>query len=91
MNTQAITEELLGILAEHGVTVRSEAMGGSGGGLCVFKDRKVFFFDTDAGAYESACMCAKAVVQAVGDLEDVYIKPAVREFLDRSSGLSTFE
>lgn len=91
MNTQAITDELLGILADHGVTVRRDAMGGGGGGLCAFKDRKVFFFDTDAGAYESACQCARAVFQAVGDLEEVYIKPAVREFLDRNSGRAAAE
>ena len=91
MNTQTITEELLRLLEGEGVALRREAMGGSGGGLCVFRDKKVYFFDTDAGAYEAACVCAKAVFQVIGDLENVYLKPAVREFIDRNTGAGTAE
>ena len=86
MNTQTITEELVGILEGAGVTIRRESMGGSGGGLCLFKNKKVFFYDTDAGPYESACMFAKAVSQVAGDLENMYLKPAVREFIYRNTG-----
>ena len=53
--------------------------------MCVFRDRKVFFFDTDAGMYETACHCARAVYQTVGDLETIYLKPAVREFINETN------
>lgn len=83
MNHRAILEELLELLAGRNITIRTEALGGGGGGLCEMKDKKVFFYDSQAGAYESAVQAAKAVLYVIEDLEIIFIKPAVRDFLDR--------
>ena len=76
-----ILEELLAILEANGISVRSEPLGGSGGGLCTIKKQKIFFLDTQASSAEMAPICAQAVAQTV-DIEKIYIKPEVREFIE---------
>ena len=46
MNEQRILEELLALLEADGVSIRSEPLGGSGGGLCTVKGERIFFVDT---------------------------------------------
>ena len=81
MNEQRILEELLAILEANGVTVRSEALGGNGGGLCSIKGSYIFFVDTQAPSAETASLCAEAVCRLV-DIEAVYIKPEIRAFIE---------
>jgi len=81
MNEQRILEELLAMLEGNGITVRTEALGGNGGGLCTVKGRKIFFVDTQAPSAESAAICAEAFSTVV-DIEGIYIKPEVREFVE---------
>jgi hypothetical protein len=83
MDYQAITEQLLNLLQAQGVIVRKDAMGGGGGGLCWIKDKKIFFYDTDVSAFEAAVRCARAVHRVIGDLESIYLKPMVRDFIDK--------
>lgn len=83
MEHQAILEELLDLLAGRNVAIRRESMGGGGGGLCEYKDKKVFFLDCQSGSYESAVQAARAVLRVIEDLEAIFVKPAVRDFLDR--------
>lgn len=78
-----ITEQLMALLSEQGVKIRKEAMGGGGGGLCDFKDAQVFFYDVDSSSFEMALSCSKAVRHVIGDLESIYLKPAVRDFIDK--------
>ncbi len=82
MNEQRILEELLALLEAGGVEVRSEPLGGSGGGLCTIKGRRVFFVDTQATARDSAGLCAEVLPQLV-DIESVYIRPEVRLFIEK--------
>ena len=84
MNTQRILEELLALLEASGVTIRNEPLGGSGGGLCTMKGRKLFFVDTQASPAEMAAICAEAVAKAV-DIENIYVLPEVREFIEKHS------
>jgi hypothetical protein len=84
MNKQRILEELLALLEANGVTVRNEPLGGSGGGLCTVKGRSIFFVDTQASSAESAAVCAEAVSKVV-DIEKIYIKPEVRQFIENHS------
>jgi len=84
MNEQRILEELLALLEANSVTVRNEPLGGSGGGLCTIKGQKIFFMDTQAASAESAAICAEAVSRMV-DIEKVYIKPEVRQFIENHS------
>jgi hypothetical protein len=81
MNEQRILEELLTLLESNGVIIRNEPLGGSGGGLCTVKGRSIFFVDTQAQSVDIASICAEAVSK-VADIEKLYIKPEVRQFIE---------
>jgi len=81
MDEQRILEELTGLLEAGGVIIRSEGLGGIGGGLCKMKGETIFFIDTEASACQAAAVCAEAVAEMV-DIENVYIRPEVRRFID---------
>lgn len=85
MNEQRILEELLSLLEANNVTIRSEPLDGSGGGLCTVKGQPIFFVDTQAPAADAAAACADAVSKVV-DVETIYIKPEVRWFIENQSG-----
>jgi hypothetical protein len=85
MNEQRILEELLGMLEGAGVRIRSEPLGGAGGGLCTIKGEQTFFVDTQATSAEMAMVGAEAVAKVV-HVENIYIKPEVREFIENHSG-----
>ena len=82
MNEQQILEELLGLLAANDVIVRTEPLGGTGGGLCTIRGQTIFFVDTQAPSADMAAICAEAVARAV-DTEKIYIKPEVRQFIEK--------
>ncbi len=84
MNTQKILEELLLLLESNGVIIRDEPLGGSGGGLCSIKGQWIFFVDTQAPSAVMSVVCAEAVPQVM-DIEQVYIKPEIREFVEYHS------
>ncbi len=84
MNEQNILDELLALLEANGVTVRNEPLGGSGGGLCTIKGESIFFVDTQAPSVVSAVICAEAVPKVV-DVEQIFIKPQVRQFIEEHS------
>lgn len=81
MNEQMILDELLALLEANGVTVRSEPLGGSGGGLCTVKGKSIFFVDTQAPSAEVAAFCAQAVIKTL-DVETIYIRPQLRQFIE---------
>lgn len=81
MNEQRILEELLALLEANSVAIRDEPLGGNGGGLCAMKGRQIFFVDTQAPSAVVAAMCAQAVSKVV-DIEQIYIKPEVRQFIE---------
>ncbi len=81
MNEQGILEELLALLEANEVTIRSEPLGCSGGGLCTVKGQRILFVDTQAPSIATATICAEVVPKVV-DVEQVYIKPQVRQFIE---------
>jgi hypothetical protein len=81
MNSAQILEELLGLFEAGGVALRQEPLGGSGGGLCSVKGQWILFVDTQAPSEVMAQVCAEAVPQVI-DIEQIYIKPEVREFIE---------
>ena len=83
MDYRSITDELIELLTEQGIVIRRDKMGSGGGGLCVIDGRKVFFFNNDSSAFELAVSCAHAAAEAILDPESIYIKPAVRDFIDK--------
>lgn len=78
-------EELLALLEANGITIRNEPLGGSGGGLCTIKGQRIFFSDTQAPSVVMAALCAEAVSKVI-DIEQIYIKPQVRQFIECHSG-----
>ncbi|MHC4574116.1 MAG: hypothetical protein ACYS76_08290, partial [Planctomycetota bacterium] len=72
----------------NGVTIRSEPLGGSGGGLCTVKGEHIFFLDTQATAAELAATCAEAVSNIV-DIEQIYVRPEIRQFIEKHSNQIT--
>ena len=83
MDHQSITDELIELLTEQGIVIRRDRMGSGEGGLCVIGGRKVFFFNKDLSSFESAVSCAHAAAEAVPDPESIYMRPAVRDFIDK--------
>ena len=88
MNEQAILEELIALLETNNVKIRNEPLGGSGGGLCSIKGEQIFFIDTQAPTADVAALCAEAVKRVV-DIEKVFIKPQVRQFIENHSSQVT--
>ena len=88
MNEQNILDELLALLEANGVTLRNEPLGGSGGGLCIIKGQRIFFVDTQASSIVSASICAEAVLKVV-DVEQIFIKPQIRQFIENHSNQVT--
>ena len=73
------------MLEGGGVKIRNEPLGGSGGGFCTVKGQRIFFVDTQASSGETAALCAEAILKVM-DIEAIYIKPEVRQFIeDRGS------
>lgn len=84
MNDQQILDELLALLEAKGVLIRSEALAGSGGGLCTVKGRQIFFVDTQAAAADVAVLCAHAITK-IADIETLYIRPQIRQFIENNT------
>ena len=82
MDDHVILEELLALLGQNNVTIRSEPMGGAGGGLCKLKDKRIFYVDTEAQSGEMAATCAQAVNEIM-DIENIYLRPQIRDFLEK--------
>ncbi|MBL7214279.1 MAG: hypothetical protein ISS71_01235 [Phycisphaerae bacterium] len=83
MDYQTITRQLLTLLAEHDVAIRKDAMGGGRGGLCSLNGQKIFMIDRDSSPLETAVSCAKAIGKTIQDTESIYLRPAIREFIDK--------
>ena len=81
MNEQGILEELLALLEANDVTIRNEPLGGSGGGLCTIKGKRILFVDTEAPSIATAAICAESLLK-VADVEQIFIKPQVRQFIE---------
>jgi len=84
MDQQSILDELLALLQTGDVAIRTEPLGGSGGGLCTVKGQKIFFIDSQASDTEVAALCAEAVAKII-DIEKIFIRPEVRQFIETCS------
>ena len=84
VNSETILDELLGLLEGTGVEVRTEPMGGGGGGTCNIKGKTVVFLDSQGSTMERAAICARALAK-VADIEAIYMKPEVRQFVEREA------
>jgi len=83
MDDQQILEELLDLLEGAGVAIRRDELGGNGGGICEIRGKVTFFVDTQATLGEMAALAAAAVAETL-DTEDVYIRPEIRELVEKN-------
>lgn len=83
MDKQSVLDELLALLEQNGVIVRTDALGGGGGGLCKIKDKTIFFVDSQSSTFENAQLCARSVAELV-EIEKIYIRPQIREFIENA-------
>ncbi|NQV32927.1 MAG: hypothetical protein HQ515_09545 [Phycisphaeraceae bacterium] len=81
MNQQQILEELVSLLETNGIQVRDEPLSGQRGGLCTVRGRPIVFLGSDTPVQDNADACAEAVNQAM-NIEDLYIKPQVRQYIE---------
>jgi hypothetical protein len=73
---------LLNLARELGIEIRSESLGGEGGGMCVLRGRRVLFVDTSADV-ETRYEKTVGAMAALAELDGRYVPPEVREDLDR--------
>jgi hypothetical protein len=81
MDAGGILDEILSLLESGGVAIRRAAMGGEGSGLCKLRGKDVFFLDVEEPLAEAAAKAAGAVSRSI-DIERVYLKPEVRDFIE---------
>lgn len=77
-------DEMIELAKRLGVSVRHARLGGNGGGLANVKGQKQLFVDMDADPQDQIEQTAKALA-AVGGLEAVFVRPDVRELIERYS------
>jgi hypothetical protein len=83
MEEQDILEQLLAILEQNHIAVRTESIGPLPAGLCQIKGKRVFFVDKNADAADVNAICARAVLETI-DIQNIYLKPQIREFLEKN-------
>ncbi len=84
MNSQQILEELIELLEKTDIEIRREPLDG-GGGLCRMKGRTILFLDTHSTSTQNAVLCAEALVKTI-DVETIYMKPEIRQFIENNMG-----
>lgn len=77
MTTPALYDEMLELLRRFGIEVRSERLGGGGGGLCRVKGKRVLFVDLDADQQTQSERCIEAL-RMQPEIESMYLTPALR-------------
>lgn len=83
MEEQDILEQLLAILEQNHIAVRTEPIGPLPAGLCQIKGKRVFFVDKNAETADVTAICARAVLETI-DIQNIYLKPQIREFLEKN-------
>jgi hypothetical protein len=85
MDPYAELDEIVEQLRRLGVEVRSERLGGDGGGACVIRGTPVVFVDSDADIATRITRCVEALA-AQPSVDSLYLPPALRERVDRLRG-----
>lgn len=82
MDTTAQLDTIVRLFEQLGIEIRQERLGGSGGGLCRIRGRRVVFVDLDADAATRLDRCVGALA-TIPEAAEVYINPDLREWLDK--------
>ncbi len=78
-------DELLDLAGKLGIAVRHAHLGGGGGGLACFKNRRQLFVDQDAAPDDQLEQTARAMAN-LPELEGVFLRPDVRKLLEEYGG-----
>lgn len=81
MDATAQLDTIVRLFEQLGVEIRQERLGGSGGGLCRIRGKRVVFVDLDADAATRLDRCVEALA-TVPEAAAVYISPELREWMD---------
>jgi hypothetical protein len=79
MKNEQLIEEFHALAEQLGITIRYDK-GDFEGGYCVLKEQKLLLINRKLMAARKATVLA-AALQEIG-LENVFLKPAVREFIE---------
>lgn len=79
MKLETLIEELQNVATQLGVTIRFER-GDFEGGYCILRDQKILLVNRRLFPARKASVLAMAMHE-IG-LEDMYLKPAVREYIE---------
>jgi hypothetical protein len=82
MDATAQLDTIVRLFEQLGVEIRQERLGGSGGGLCLIRGRRVVFVDLDADAATRLDRSIEALA-AIPEAASVYISPELRERMDK--------
>lgn len=82
MNAHALRDEAIECLRSLEVVIRLEHLGGSGGGSCTIKSRRVLFVDLDADNQAQLDSCL-ATLKNLPEADTIFLSPALREQLER--------
>lgn len=85
MGMSSAFDEMLDLASRIGIAVRHAHLGGGGGGLAQFKGKRQLFVDLDAHPVDQLERTAKALAR-LPEIEQVFLRPDVREILDRYRG-----
>jgi hypothetical protein len=79
MKNEELIEEFQSLAGQLGITIRYDK-GDFEGGYCILKDQKLLLVNRKLMPAKKATVLA-AALQEIG-LENVFLKPAVREFIE---------
>ena len=74
-------DELLLLAEKLGIEVRKVHLTGDGGAICTIRGKKVLFVDKNAPLAEQLARTS-AAIGSLGELEDQYILPEIRQILE---------
>ena len=74
--------QIRNVMDRLGVEVREGYLGGSGGGLCRIRGRRVVFVDLDADVASTLDVMVAALT-ALPEAEGVFLPPALRDLVDK--------
>lgn len=81
----ATLTEALALLERLDVEVRNVHLGGTGGGFCVLRGKRVMFLDLDADVATQLDVSLAALAE-LPEVDSLFASPALRELLDRRRG-----
>ena len=81
MDATTQLDTIVRLFEQLGVEVRQERLGGSGGGMCQIRGKRVVFVDLDADAATRLDQCVAALA-TVPEAATVFISPELRELVD---------